>query len=317
MSTSLTEEVHAHVFVGGFLRFDGGWGSFLSSSGGGWSSDSEGLWVGEVLLELLNLWEGDLSDSGNGLDVLEGVGDAVRSRGGGWVADGQRDGSDVGDSAHESGLDVVLGDVEDLGGVDGASVVALDNVQTVGEGRDLQHVEESGGGLSDLVAGSDEVDGRGDFNVTTSNLGGDGKSLEEGGLFGTKSGDLGRDDDVDWGDSSGTGGGGNLVGHDQVSDLLHVSVEADEADVELDQVHELLELGLVTEEGSHGSLHHGVLAHEDLALASETSSDLLELLGSDVVSIADEDPIVGGEDSLDLLEVFGFPFLSNSSQNHS
>ena len=136
------------------------------------------------------LWEGDLSDSGNGLDVLEGVGDAVRSRGGGWVADGQRDGSDVGDSAHESGLDVVLGDVEDLRGVDGAGVVALDNVQTVGEGRDLQHVEKGGGGFTDFVAFVDQVDRGGDFDVTTGNLGRHGKGLEERCLLGTESCDL-------------------------------------------------------------------------------------------------------------------------------
>ena len=72
--------------------------------------------------------------------------------------------------------------------------------------------------------------------------------------------------------SNGTGsrGGGDFVGHDQIADLLHVAVEADEADVELDQVQQLLELGLLAEETSHRSLHHGVLAHEDFSLASET-----------------------------------------------
>jgi len=235
-----------------------------------WGSNGESLWVGKVLLELLDLLEGDVGGGGNGLDVLEGVGDAVRSRGGGWVADGQRNGSNVGDGAHESSLDVILGDVEDLGRVDRAGVVAVDDVETVREGHNLQHVEKSGGGFSDSFANADQADGRRDFNVTTSNLGWDGKSLEEGSLFGTERADLRWHDNVDGSDGTGSGGGGNLKGHDQIADFLHVAVEANETDVELDEVHKLLELGALIEEATHSSLHHGVLAHKDFSLTSKT-----------------------------------------------
>ena len=95
---------------------------------------------------------------GDGLDVLESVGDAVWGRGGGGVANGQRNRGDVGDCGEELGLDVFLGDVENLGRVDGATIVAVDHIETVGEGRNFEHVQKGGGGLSNLVASVDEVD---------------------------------------------------------------------------------------------------------------------------------------------------------------
>ena len=37
------------------------------------------------------------------------------------------------------------------------------------------------------------------------------------------------------------------------------------------------------------ALHHGVLAHEDNRVTTQTPSDVLELVGSDVVGVDDED----------------------------
>jgi len=59
------------------------------------------------------------------------------------------------------------------------------NGHTVGERRDVQHVEERGFGRTDLATGLDELQIGGDFNGATSNLGRNSESLEERGLSGS------------------------------------------------------------------------------------------------------------------------------------
>ena len=59
-----------------------------------------------------------------------------------------------------------------------------------------------------------------------------------------------------------------------------------------------------------GLLHHGVLAHEDITVSAHTATDFLELLGGDVISIADEDFVVCLEHTRSLFEVVGLPYLS-------
>jgi hypothetical protein len=50
--------------------------------------------------------------------------------------------------------------------------------------RDVQQVEEGSLRGTDLVSSLNELEVSGNFNGTTSNLGGDTESLEEGGLSG-------------------------------------------------------------------------------------------------------------------------------------
>ena len=114
--------------------------------------------VSQVLLELLSLLEGDVGDSGEGQAVLETVDDAVRHRSHGRVLDGQGEGCHAGDSAHELGLQVGLGDVEDGRVENGARVVDLLNGESVGEGRDVEHVQEGSLGHTDTITGLDQVD---------------------------------------------------------------------------------------------------------------------------------------------------------------
>ena len=255
-----------------------------------WSRRSKGFGVGKVFLELLNLREGNFRRSSNSLDVLEGIGDAVRSRSSGRIANRQGNGSDIADSAEELGLDVFLRDVENVRRVDRSSIVAADDVQTVSEGRDLQHVEKRGGGFTDFVAFVDQVDGGGDFDVSTGDLGRHGKSLEERCFLGTESCDLfwvldikqflgakkilepflWRDNDRNRSNSASSSSSWDLEAHDQIADLLHVAIEANKTDIELDQVGQFLELGLILVQLAHGFLHHGVFAHENFTLAPET-----------------------------------------------
>ena len=223
--------------------------------------------VSQVLLELLSLLEGDVGDGSHGQAVLETVDEAVRHRSDRRVLDGQREGGNPGDAGHELGPEVSLGDVEDGRVEDGAGVVNLLDDQTVGEGGDVQHVEESGLGHADPLAGLDQVDVLNDFNGTLGDLGGDVQRLEEGGLLGTEAGVLGRDSDVQGSESSGPSGGTDLVGQEHVSDAHEVLLGEDEADVALDVVQELLELRVVAEVAPDGLPHHGVLAHENGGVA--------------------------------------------------
>merc|ERR1719495_1659420 len=116
----LTEEVKTHVVVGllfGLLDLGGGsWGVRCSSSSSR-GSRGESRGVGQVSLQLLSSREGDLGLGSDGHQVLEAVDHGVRCGGHGGVADLQAH------SSHESGLEVIVGDVKDLGAEDGAVVV--------------------------------------------------------------------------------------------------------------------------------------------------------------------------------------------------
>ena len=51
--------------------------------------------------------------------------------------------------------------------------------------------------------------------------------------------------------------------------------------------------------------HHGVLAHQDNTLTTEDVSNLVHLLGADIVDANDEDGSVFFEEAFELLEVAG------------
>lgn len=128
-----------------------------------------------------------------------------------------------------------------------------------------------------------------DLNRSTGNLGGDVEGLEEGGLSGLHTSVAGGNVDVVGGVSSSLGGGGDLVGEDQVTDLLEVSGGEDESDVSLDVGEEALELGVVGQDETDSTANHGVLSHQDLSLAAESLTNLVHLVRSDVVNVDDED----------------------------
>lgn len=56
--------------------------------------------------------------------------------------------------------------------------------------------------------------------------------------------------------------------------------------------------------------HHSVLAHQNDTLATEGLSDLVHLLGADIVNADDEDGLVVLEEALQLIEVAGLVFGS-------
>lgn len=221
-----------------------------SSNGGG---RGVGVRVGDAVLELLNLGPAVLGGDGNSENLLVAVDEGVHDRGQGGEVQSQRDGGNGGDGRSQSLEELLLTNVENTGREGLALVVDLGDAHTVGEGGDVEHVEEGGLGGADLGLSLDELEIGGDFNGTTGNLGGDTEGLEEGGLAGFHTSVASGDPDIDGGDGTSTGRGGDLVGEDDVSDLLEVTVGEDETNVALDVGEETLVLGGVGDEGLQGS----------------------------------------------------------------
>jgi hypothetical protein len=171
----------------------------------------------------------------------------------GGEVESQRDGGNGGDGLGQGAEELLLTNVEDAGGEDLALVVDLSNSQTVGEGRDVQQVEQRSLRGADLVASLNELEIGGNFNGTTSDLGGDTESLEERGLTRLHTGVSSRNPHIDGSDSTGTGRGGDTVGQDLVTNLLKILVGEDEADVALDERQDALVLGSINEESSQSS----------------------------------------------------------------
>ena len=76
------------------LGLGSGWGI-----GGNWGSDGEGLWVGNALLELLDLGLAVHGGNGNGKNVLVGVDNGVHDGRESWEVDGKGDTGEGGDRA--------------------------------------------------------------------------------------------------------------------------------------------------------------------------------------------------------------------------
>lgn len=173
----------------------------------------------------------------------------MHNRGKSGVADRERDAGDGGDGARQSTEELLLTNVQDLGGEALAVIVDLGDAHSVGEGRDVEHVEQRSLGGADLAAGLDELKIGRDLDGTTGNLGGDTEGLEEGGLAGLHTSVPGRNPDVGRGHGTSTSRGGDLIGEDLVTDLLQVGVGEDETDVALDMGKETLVLGVISLEG--------------------------------------------------------------------
>lgn len=186
-------------------------------------------------------------------DVLVRVDKRVHDGWESWVVGGQGDGGNGGDGRGESLQELALLNVED-GRVEGLTlVVDLGDTHTVGEGRDVQHVEEGSLGGTDLVAGLNELEVGGDLNGTTGDLGWDTESLEERGLTGLHTSVTSWDEHIGWGDGTGTSWGSDTVGENLLTGGLEVTVGEDETDVAADVRKETLVLWEVSEETLQGT----------------------------------------------------------------
>lgn len=331
--TNLVEKTEAHVVILGLLlllllgSLGGGLGVTASRSGAS-SGASRGVLVGvgDAVLELSNLLPLVTGLNGDRDDLLVGVDNGVHNGGQGREVGSQRDGGNGGDGRRESLQQLGLLDVKNAGSEGVAVVVDLVDTHTVGEGRDVQHVEQGSLGSTDLAASLNELEVGGDFDGTTGNLGGDTKSLEERCLTRLHTSVTSGNEDITGGDGTGTGRGGDTVGEDLVTDVLELAVGEDETDVAcsivndlrrharragrtLDVGKETLVLGGLVDETLERTADHGVLAHQDNTLTAEGLTDLVHLLRRDIVDGDDEDGGVLLEESLKLLEVDGLGFF--------
>ena len=237
----------------------------------------------------LGAGEGVLGGNGDSEDVLVGVDERVGDGGDGGVVEGEGDGGDGLDSREELVDELLLVNVEDSGGEDVTGVVDGDDAHSVGERLDVEEGKESSLGSSDTVTLGNDLGVVDDLNSSTGNLGGDSKSLEERGLTGLNSGGTSGDEDINGSEGTSTGRGGDLVGDDDVADLLEVGSGEDESDVTPDDGEELLEVGALGEEDTESTANHGVLSHEDDGLSTESLTDLVHLVGTDIVDVDKED----------------------------
>ena len=185
------------------------------------------------------------------------------------VADGQREGSNVADTAQEARAQLLVGVVQHLGLEDGASVVHHQRQQTVREGRDGKHVQQGGLRGTDTLTGLDDVDVVQDLNRTLVDLGGDVEGLEERGFLGTHGGGAGIDPHVVGGKRARLGGGLDLELLDLGLDVREVALGEDKADVATDVVQQVLQGGELVNQAANALADHRVLTHDDLATATE------------------------------------------------
>ena len=177
----------------------------------------------------------------------------------GWEVCSKRDASNGSDGARESLEKLALLDVENAGREGVALIVDLSDTHSIGEGRDVQHVEQGSLRGSDLASGLDELQIGRDFDGTTSDLGGDTEGLEERGLSGFHTSVTSGHKDISGRNGTSTGRSGNLVGENLVTDGFEVTVGEDESDIALDEWEETLVLGGIGEEALDGATNLGKL----------------------------------------------------------
>jgi len=300
IAVDLVEKTEAHVVVGFLFGFflGGGLGLFFRRFGGGGSSgdgrsgggqSGELLRIGQHILDLLSLLEGVIRLNGDGQQIPEGVGDHVRHGGGSGIADAETSHGDDGGAFDELLANILIGDVQHGRVEDRTAIVHLQDLQSVSEGVNVEHTEERGLGSSHLLVLLDDVNFVENFNRSSGNLRGDLQSLEEGGLLWTKAGVHGRNEDVDGRHGTCFGGSRLLVAKQLVADLHQIGFREHETDVVADVREDLLESGIGVEMSSDGLPHHGILSHQHFGSPTKGDTNLLHLVGTDIVGADDEE----------------------------
>mmetsp|Transcript_11969 Transcript_11969/g.25291 ORF Transcript_11969/g.25291 Transcript_11969/m.25291 type:complete len:318 (+) Transcript_11969:52-1005(+) len=259
---------------------------FHNSGGRGVTATSASTRSGKLggILEVFLVLVGNVKGvgralDGEGQDHLEGIDDRVGNGSLGRVSGGERDRGQNAESLAELSGEDVVGDLQDLGVEERTVVVDHLKDHTVGEGTDVELLQESGLRGGDLVSGGDEVGVVDHLDLSAGNLGGDLEGLEKGGLTGITTGGTLGNDDVVGGDGTDLGGSGAGVGLEDLADVAEVSVGEDETDVSAAALDELLDggLGVFFDVFLQTLSHHGVLSHQDLGLSSQGLTGVLEL----------------------------------------
>eukprot|EP01085_Mycamoeba_gemmipara_P000876 Mycagemm_TRINITY_DN10317_c2_g1::TRINITY_DN10317_c2_g1_i17::g.876::m.876 type:complete len:343 gc:universal TRINITY_DN10317_c2_g1_i17:1031-3(-) len=307
MSTSI-EETEAHVLLTTLsglglllllLLLCGGLasGGLVTTLGGRSGGSGEGARVLKVLLNLLSALEGDLGGDSNREDVLVRVDDKVRDSSSSRERNRETSCGDVTQPVEELCKNVSVGEVENLGTVDGASVVDHAEDHAVGERLDVELGEESSLRLANLVALLQEEVVILDLDLALVDLGGNVERLEERSLGGLETGGASGDNDFVGSEGADLGRGLNAQTDDLVLHSAQIALGEHKADVATDVRHQLLKASrgrvLVLVEVATDSLaDHGVLAHENDSLTAERNANALHVCRANIVGLNDEDLVV-------------------------
>lgn len=196
----LESEQITHLFLFFLLFFlNSGRGSLGGGSGGGSGNrggNSESLRVLNTLLEGLGLLEEVVSSQANRNKVLVGVEDNVGEGRERRIVKSEGEGSNVGNTSGEVLEEVLRGGVKELSRVDNSIIEDVGQLQTIGEGTEVQHLHEGSLRGTDLLTFLAKVDVLENFDATSGDLGGNVEGGEEGGLGWLKGGDLLRNNHI-------------------------------------------------------------------------------------------------------------------------
>ncbi len=197
------------------------------------------------------------------------------------VVQGQRDRSNGGNGTRERFKQLGLFDIQDRGFKRLTAIVDLGNTHTIRERRDVQHVQERSLRRSDLGSSFDNLEISGNFNGTTSNLGGDTEGLEERCFPGFHTSVSCGNPHVTRRNGTSTGGSSDTVGQNLSTNGLEIIISENKTDIALDKGKEAVDVGktAISDESLQSTANpvrrvrklfqpdvnfiHGVLPHED------------------------------------------------------
>lgn len=298
VTTSLIEKGEAHVFIFLLLLLNSSScsrGVTLAAITSSRGSSNKGARVLEELLHLISQGEGILGLYSNSEHVLVAIDKGMGSssqRGDSKLA---AQGCNVLDTSRQMNTQVIVSDVQNSRTEERTVVIDLENDKTVGEGLDSKLGKESSFGSTDLFTSGNDLDVGGNFDGTFVNLGRDIQDLEERGLRGIHTGVTSGNGDVAGGNKTHTSWGTDLEvgnGGADVSKLALGENDTDVADHFIQNAVPLVVTGALSVEAD-ATTHQGVLAHEDGGIATDSSTDVHELLGTDIIGVNEESPGVG------------------------
>jgi len=231
----------------------------------------------------------------------------VRDGGEGRITNLKTDGGDVGNTLADNGANISESHIEDLVLINETVVVDDTGDKTVAEGTDVKLGQKGSLGLTDLLTGVDKSGGGENLDLTLADLSTDVKSLKEGGLSGLETSGTSRNDDIVGGDGASLGGGTDLEGGHELTDLAEISIGEDETDVAIEVREEVLAGRVLVDVLTDGLAHHGLLTHEKDGLATKNGTDLLHLVAANVVALDNDDLGVLIKETLELLEILSLP----------
>jgi len=227
----------------------------------------------------------------------------VRDRSHGRIADLETKSSDVRNTLGDNLANISKSHIKNLALIDETVVINNAGNKTIAEGTDVKLRQKGSLGLTDLLTSVDEGDGSENLDLTLADLSTDVKGLKEGGLSGLETSGTSRNNNIIGGNSASLGGGTDLQGGNEVTNLVKVLVGENETDVAEEVRKKVLSLRVLVNVLTDGLAHHGLLTHKKDGLATKNSTNLLHLVAADVVALDNDDLIVFIKKVLELLEV--------------